>query len=143
MQDKEKNTCECMEENNHSCGCGLEETEESCGCGCEETEESCGCGCEDTEESCGCGCGEECDSELEEEEGLVVELEDEDGEIVACNVVDGFNYKDNDYVLVENPKDSSVYLFKVVGEDEDSQLVVPEDEEFDEVSSYYESLLEE
>lgn len=92
------------------------------------------CGCDD--EGCGCGC------EDHNHEALVVELEDENGNVVPCEVVDGFEYKDNEYALVQNPEDGSVYLFKVVGEGEDGELVVPEDEEFEEVTAYYESLLE-
>ncbi|MCY6370443.1 DUF1292 domain-containing protein [Clostridium ganghwense] len=95
-------------------------------CGCEE-ESSCGCGC---------GCGEH------EHEALRVELEDENGNTVPCEVVDGFEYKDNEYALVQNPEDGSVYLFKVIGEGDEGELVVPDDEEFKEVTAYYESLLE-
>ncbi|PRR75401.1 DUF1292 domain-containing protein [Clostridium thermopalmarium] len=94
------------------------------------------CGCED--ESCGCGCG--CHDH--DHESLIVELEDENGNVVPCEVVDGFEYKDNEYALVQNPEDGSVYLFKVIGEDEDGELVVPEDDEFKEATAYYESLLE-
>jgi uncharacterized protein YrzB (UPF0473 family) len=107
-------------ENLHDCQCG--------------EDESCGCGHEDHE---GCGCGEH------EHESLIVDLEDENGNLVSCEVVDGFEYKDNEYVLVQNPNDGSMYLFKVIGEGEEGELVIPEDEEFDEVSSYYESLMEE
>lgn len=100
------------------------------GCGCEDET----CGCNSVEDTCGCGC--------DHEEALMIELEDENGNIVPCEVIDGFEYKDNEYVLVQNPEDESVYLFKVVGEGEDSELVVPEDEEFDEVTAYYDSLVE-
>lgn len=114
--------------------------EGQCSCGCDEHEhsheENCGCGCEhDHEEGCDCGCGEG--------EALIVELEDENGNVVPCEIVESFDYKDNEYVLVQNPQDDSVYLFKVVGDDdEQGELVVPNDEEFAEVSSYYEGLLE-
>ena len=94
----------------------------------------CGCGCEESTHDCGCGCEEH------EHEALLVDLEDENGNIVTCEVVDGFEYKDNEYVLVQNPEDGSVYLFKVVGDEENSELVVPEDEEFDEVTNYYQTL---
>ncbi|KOA21067.1 hypothetical protein CLHOM_06550 [Clostridium homopropionicum DSM 5847] len=100
------------------------------GCGCEDE----ACGCNSVEDTCGCGC--------DHEEALMIELEDENGNIVPCEVIDGFEYKDNEYVLVQNPEDESVYLFKVVGEGEDSELVVPDDEEFDEVTAYYDSLVE-
>jgi uncharacterized protein YrzB (UPF0473 family) len=74
---------------------------------------------------------------------MIVDLEDENGNVVSCEVVDGFEYKDNEYVLVQNPEDGSVYLFKVVGEGDEGELVVPEDSEFEEVTSYYQSLSQE
>ncbi|WP_027625857.1 DUF1292 domain-containing protein [Clostridium lundense] len=97
------------------------------------------CGCEgESCESEGCGCG--CEGHDHEHGALVVDLEDENGNVVTCEVVDGFEYKDNEYVLVQNPQDGSVYLFKVIGDEENSELVIPEDEEFEEVSSYYQTL---
>ncbi|KEI03837.1 DUF1292 domain-containing protein [Clostridium botulinum] len=101
--------------------------------------EGCGCGEHNhnhDHEECGCGCG------CHEHESLIVELEDEHGNVVPCEVIDGFEYKENEYALVQNPEDNSVYLFKVIGEGEDGELVVPEDEEFNEVTAYYETLLE-
>jgi hypothetical protein len=97
----------------------------------------CGCGHDhDEHESCGCGC--DCGSEGD---ALTVELEDENGNLVSCEVVDGFEYKDSEYALVQHPS-GEVYLFKVVGEGEEGELVVPDDAEFEEVSKHYESLLE-
>lgn len=100
----------------------------------------CGCGCGDhahnEDHGCDCGCGEH------EHAPLIVELEDENGNVVPCEVVDGFEYKGNEYALVQNSEDESVYLFKVVGEGDEGELVVPEDEEFEEATAYYESLLE-
>lgn len=101
--------------------------------------EGCACGGHDHDhdhEECGCGCG------CHEHESLMVELEDENGNVVPCEVIDGFEYKENEYALVQNPEDNSVYLFKVVGEGEDGELVVPDDKEFNEVTAYYETLLE-
>lgn len=107
-------------------------------CGCEDS--SCGCGGHDHEhdhddccghDECGCGCGDH--------ESLIVDLEDENGNLVQCEVVDGFEYKENEYVLVQNPNDGSIYLFKVIGEGENGELVIPDDEEFEEVSAYYEN----
>lgn len=108
-----------------------------CGCGCEEENTSCGCG--ENDEACGCGCGSE--DHDHEHESFVVDLEDENGNIIPCDVIDGFEYKDTNYILVQNPNDGSMYLFKAEGED--GELVIPDDEEFEEVSAYYESLLEE
>ncbi|MBU3208887.1 DUF1292 domain-containing protein [Clostridium algidicarnis] len=131
------------------------EEQEKCGCGCGENNEEqsgCGCGCGDNNEKHeGCGCGSEghghnhdhegCDCGENEFESFVVDLEDEDGNVTPCEVVDGFEYKEGQYVLVQNPTDGSVYLFKSVGED--GELVIPEDTEFEEVSRYYETILEE
>jgi len=105
------------------------------GCGCSDS--SCSDSkCEDDGCGCGCGCGDE------EHEGLIVDLEDEDGNIVPCEIVDGFDYKDNEYAIVQNPQNGSVYLFKVVGEGDEGELIIPEDDEFNEVSAYYEELVE-
>lgn len=93
------------------------------------------CGCQD--EGCGCGCQDH------GHEALVVELEDENGNVIPCQVVDGFEYKGNEYALVQNPEDEAVYLFKVVGEGDEGELVIPEEDEFKEVTDYYETLLEE
>ncbi|MDP4176940.1 MAG: DUF1292 domain-containing protein [Bacillota bacterium] len=111
------------------------DNEEVCNCGCGENSskaEESTCDCDSNE--CDCGCGEN--------HNMVVDLEDENGNIVACEVADSFNYKDNDYVLVQNPEDGSVYMFKVVGDDENGELVIPDDEEFEEASKFYEESLE-
>ena len=130
------------EDKKTSCGCGGHENEnEGCGCGGHDHEnEGCGCGGHDHEhdeanEGCGCGCGEG--------EALTVDLEDENGNVVPCEIVDGFTYKDNEYALVQNPEDDSIYLFKVIGDEETGELVIPEDEEFAEVTAYYEEMIKE
>ncbi|AYD40734.1 DUF1292 domain-containing protein [Clostridium fermenticellae] len=106
---------------NATCDCGDPD------CGCEEHnhEHNDECGCD-------CGCGDH--------EALVVDLEDENGNIVPCEVVDGFQYKENEYAVVQNPENESVYLFKIVGEGDEGELVIPEDDEFEEASAYYEEL---
>ena len=116
------------EDKNTSCGCGGHEHDHE--------NEGCGCGGHDHEhdhEDCGCGCGEG--------EALTVDLEDENGNVISCEIVDGFTYKDNEYALVQNPDDDSIYLFKVVGDEETGELVIPEDEEFEEVTAYYEEMI--
>lgn len=113
MSQKEINNCTCGSEHEHSCNCGGEH---------------------EHEHECSCGCGEH--------EPIIVELEDEKGNVVKCQVVDGFVFEENEYALVQNPNDESVYLFKVVGEDEQGELVVPEDEEFNKATAYYEKMLE-
>lgn len=121
MNDEKLNNCNCEDE---GCTCNHEhEHEEGCACNHEH------------EGECGCGCGDD--------EALIVDLEDENGNIVSCEVVDQFQYKENDYVLVQNPEDEAVYLFKVTGEEGEEELIIPEDDEFDEVSAYYQDLTDE
>lgn len=103
----------------------LDKPVEECGCGHEEHGDDCGCGC---------GCGDH--------EPLMVDIEDEEGKTVSCEVVDGFKFEENEYAVVENPENESVYLFKVVGEGDVGELVIPDDDEFERVSAYYDSLQE-
>ena len=123
---EDKKTC-CGGEENDGCGCGTNNQEnEGCGCGGHDHEHE--------EESCGCGC---------EGEAMTVDLEDENGNVVPCEIVDGFTYKENEYALVQNPEDDSIYLFKVIGDEETGELIIPEDEEFAEVTAYYEEMIKE
>ena len=96
---------------------------------------NCGCGHdhnhEHEHEGCGCGCGHD------HEEALVIDLEDENGNVVSCPVIDSFEYEGNEYLLTQNPEDESVYMFKLVNE----ELVVPEEEEFNKVAEYYNEVL--
>ncbi|MCB2288822.1 DUF1292 domain-containing protein [Clostridium sp. CS001] len=126
------------EDKKTSCGCCDEDNEvKNEGCGCENNE-GCGCGGHEHEhdhEDCGCDCG------CGEGEAFTVDLEDEEGNVIPCEVVDGFTYKDNEYALVQNPEDDSIYLFKVIGDEETGELIIPEDEEFEEVTKYYEEMI--
>ena len=96
--------------------------------------EGCGCGHNHEEHGCGdnCGCGEH------EHEHFVIDLEDDNGNIISCPIVDAFEYEEAEYVLAQNPEDDSVYLFKSL---ENGELTVPEEAEFDKVSKYYEEVL--
>lgn len=100
---------------------------EGCNCGADHNHED---GCD-----CGCGCGDH--------EALTVNLEDENGNTIECEVIDGFEFNDKEFALVQNPDDGSVFLFKVVGEGEEGELVVPDDDEFKAATEYYESKLQE
>lgn len=110
----------------------------TCGCGCNESEEKeCGCGHNhEHEHECGCGHNHEI-----EEETLVVDLEDEEGNIVTCDIVDVFEYKDSQYVLVQHPEEESLYLLKA-DDSEEGALFVPEEAEFEEVTAYYKEMVE-
>lgn len=106
-----------MSNEEHNCGCGHEHNHEHEGCGCGHNHEH---------DECGCGCDHD-------HEAFVIDLEDENGNVVSCPIIDAFEYEDNEYVLAQNTEDGSVYMFKSVGE----ELVVPEEEEFDKVAEYY------
>ena len=75
--------------------------------------------------------------ECNEEEMFVIEIEDENGETIACPITDEFEYNDNRYYLAYNEAYGSSCIFKLVGE----ELIIPEDEEFDEVVKYYNEVL--
>ena len=96
--------------------------------------EGCGCGHDHDSHGCGdnCGCGEH------EHEHFVVDLEDDNGNVISCPIVDAFEFEENEYVLAQNPDDESVYLFRST---EEGELIVPEEDEFDKVTEYYTNVL--
>ena len=96
--------------------------------------EGCGCGHDHDSHGCGdnCGCGEH------EHEHFVVDLEDDNGNVISCPIVDAFEFEENEYVLAQNPEDESVYLFRST---EEGELIVPEEAEFDKVTEYYTNVL--
>ena len=96
--------------------------------------EGCGCGHNHEEHGCGdnCGCGEH------EHEHFVVDLEDDNGNVLSCPIVDAFEFEENEYVLAQNPEDESVYLFRST---EEGELIVPEEAEVDKVTEYYTNVL--
>ena len=96
--------------------------------------EGCGCGHNHEEHGCGdnCGCGEH------EHEHFVVDLEDDNGNVLSCPIVDAFEFEENEYVLAQNPEDESVYLFRST---EEGELIVTEEAEFDKVTEYYTNVL--
>lgn len=96
--------------------------------------EGCGCGHDHDSHGCGdnCGCGEH------EHEHFVVDLEDDNGNVLSCPIVDAFEFEENEYVLAQNPEDESVYLFRST---EEGELIVPEEAEFDKVTEYYTNVL--
>lgn len=90
----------------------------------------------------GCGCGHEHDSHgcgEHEHEHFVVDLEDDNGNVISCPIVDAFEFEENEYVLAQNPEDESVYLFRST---EEGELIVPEEAEFDKVTEYYTNVLD-
>lgn len=114
-----------MDKELNKCGCHGEE-ENGCGCGHNHDDNGCGCGHDHGHDHEGCGCGEE-------EESFVIDLEDDNGNIVSCPIIDAFDFEEKEYVLAQSPEDDSVYMFRADGE----ELVVPDEEEFDRVATYY------
>ena len=85
-----------------------------------------------------CGCGDNCGCGEHEHEHFVVDLEDDNGNVLSCPIVDAFEFEENEYVLAQNPEDESVYLFRST---EEGELIVPEEAEFDKVTEYYTNVL--
>lgn len=79
--------------------------------------------------------------DVEEFDTQFVELEGENGNMISCPIVAQFEYEEKVYVLAQSPEDDSAYMFRVEGEGEDEELVVPDEEEFDRVATYYEEEL--
>lgn len=73
------------------------------------------------------------------DEPVFVEFEDENHNIIRCEVIDGFEFKGKNYCVVYNNEDGSSYVFRLTDEDE---LVVPEEKEFEEVAAYYDSIVD-
>lgn len=106
------------------------DNEKNCGCG-HDHDHACECGHDHDHE---CGCGEH------EFEHMVVDLEDENGNIISCPIVDAFEFEGAEYVLAQDPEGDSTYLFRST---EEGELIVPEEAEFDKVANYYSSLADE
>ena len=104
-----------------------EEMKKNC-CG----DEGCGCNHDHDHDHEGCGCGEH------EHDHFVVDLEDDNGNIISCPIVDAFEFDGQEYILAQNTEDESVYLFR---SQEDGELVVPDEAEFDKVAEHYSNVL--
>ncbi|MBY0756169.1 DUF1292 domain-containing protein [Clostridium sardiniense] len=117
-----------MDKELNKCGCGNHEHNEG--------HECCGGHGHDHGHDHECGCGED------HHEHFVVDLVDDEGNTISCPIIDAFEFEGNEYVLAKNMEDESVYLFRTSEENE--ELVVPEEDEFERVSTYYnETLVEE
>lgn len=99
-----------------------------------DKEHGCGgnCGCnhdhDHDHEHGDCGCGEE------EFEHFVVDLEDEDGNVISCPIIDAFEFEGAEYVLVQHPEEETQFLFR---SNEEGELELPDEEEFEKVANYY------
>ncbi len=141
MDDKKKEICNIDDKD--CCG---DTNEKEIDCNCNENElGECECEHDDSECCCGHEHDEDYDDEYDEDDefaSVLVDLEDEDGNVISCEVIDSFEYNENQYIIVLNPKDDSNYMFKVIGDDDDPDFIIPDDDEFEEVSKYYDSLIE-
>jgi len=104
--------------------------EKECNCGHDHEKRE--CNCENDDEGCNCGHDHE-DCDCEHDDDFVIDLEDDNGNLVSCPIIDTFEFEGNEYLLAQSPEDDSVYMFKSVGE----EMVVPEEEEFNKVATYY------
>lgn len=84
----------------------------------------------------------------EEIENNVIEITDDDGSVIKCELYDIVEFEDKQYALlveVENKEEEpEVVLMKYVEEGEDVYFeTIDDDEEFEKVQAYIESLSEE
>ncbi len=79
--------------------------------------------------------------DVEDDDTLFIDLEDENGNMISCPIVDQFEYEEKVYVLAQSPEDDSLYIFRVEGEGENAEVVYLDEEEFDRVATYYEEEL--
>ena len=79
--------------------------------------------------------------DVEDFDTLVIDLEDENGNMISCPIIDQFEYEEKVYVLAQSPEDDSLYIFRVEGEGENAEVVYLDEEEFDRVATYYEEEL--
>ena len=85
---------------------------------------------------------------VEEEKSDVIETVDEEGNVIRFQLFDVIEYNDNEYAMLlpideeqEDEDDPELVLMKLISEGDDYSLETIEDEdEFNEVSEYIESL---
>lgn len=76
--------------------------------------------------------------EVKEENSPYLTLEFDNGEVAQCEVVDLFNYKDKQYVLLHPTDGDDLYIYSY-HEEKDGSITLNnmDKEEFEEVSAYY------
>ena len=105
-----------MEKENKGCGCGPE-------CGCEHDHNH------DHGAECGCG-------------PMKVSLEDDNGNVIECEIIDGFELDGKEYAVLMSEESEELYIFGVEGDEEVGELVVPTEEDFQKAREHYEKLVE-
>lgn len=83
---------------------------------------------------------ENCNHNLEEFEIQRVELIDEEGNATSYVIEEWFDYNGSIYAVLVDENDEEGILFRVEEEGEETNFITPEEDEFDEVSRYYEEL---
>ena len=99
-----------------------------------------------SENNCGCGCGHDHDHDMEEQELETMTLTLEDDTELQCAIlgifdVEGIEGKEYIALLPEDDETVLIYQYhELDGEDEFELLTIEDDDEFDKVSSAFDSL---
>lgn len=133
----------------HDCGCGGEHQHQENTCGCEvdfhDHEDSCGCGGDHHHED-SCGCGEDHHHHHEDSCGCgghhhhhgQIFLTMENGQEVACDVLDIFEINGQGYIALLPEGEEDVFIYRFKEEEYGPQLaLIEEQEEFDLVSQTF------
>lgn len=92
------------------------------------------CCCDDECTEIGHVHGDDCCCEIDE-----IELIDEEGNLLTFRLHEWFDYKDDIFAVLLDEEGEAI-LLKSIDEDGEMTFVTPSDEEFKEVSAYYENL---
>ena len=81
---------------------------------------------------------------MSEEENNIIEITDEDGKVIQCELYDIIEFEGQQYALLveaDAQEDAELVLMKYTEEDGESYFeTIENDEEFDRVSAYIETL---
>ncbi len=81
----------------------------------------------------------------QEPENTTIEIVDENGQTIYCELFNIVEYKNNEYALLlpkdqKNDEEAEFVLMKIVEEGEDITFINLEDDEFQEVAEYIENI---
>lgn len=73
----------------------------------------------------------------------MITLLDDEGNEVECEVIDMFEYDENEYVVLLPVDEEDPYILRVDKDDEGNEIfaVIEDDEEFEKVAEAYDELL--
>lgn len=81
---------------------------------------------------------------MTEEENNIIEITDEDGKVIQCELYDIIEFEGQQYALLveaDADEDAELVLMRYTEEDGESYFeTIEDDEEFDKVSAYVETL---